>query len=97
MAGYLPSSCLDSRYLHATRRLVVKELPFTDGSCGTLVVRDVLYEEYEELDSRRRKTVLSLGRRVVKELPFTVKERAVVCRTTREGAAVYGSGGVLLS
>ena len=29
----------------------------------------------------------------MKELPFTVKERAVVCRTTREGATVYGSGG----
>ena len=56
MAGYLPSSCLDSRYLHATRRLVVKELLFTDGSCRTLVVQDVLYEEYEELDSRRHKT-----------------------------------------
>ena len=69
----------------------MKELPFTDGSCGTLVVRDVLYEEYEELDSRRRKTVSSLGRRLVKELPFTVKETGlVVCRTTREGAAIYG-------
>ena len=74
----------------------MKELPFMDGSCGTLVVRDVLYEEYEELDSRWRKTVSSLGRRLVKELPFTVKERAVVCRTTREGAAVYGSGGGVL-
>ena len=29
----------------------------------------------------------------MKELPFTVKERAVVCRTTPEGAAVYRSGG----
>ena len=32
----------------------------------------------------------------MKELPFTVKERAVVCRTTREGAAIYGSGGGVL-
>ena len=29
----------------------------------------------------------------MKELLFTVKERAVICRTTREGAAIYGSGG----
>ena len=36
---------------------------------------------------------MSRVRRVVKELPFTVKEGGVVCRTTREGAAVYGWGG----